>query len=92
MQDAKWKELQAKYEEEKKKDDFAVPPDDSQLLKPAPKTVWQKGEDKWHVDAPVTVAGRHAARAASFLDKEKVGERRSTPRRRDRRDASGSAS
>src|SRR5207248_7150327 len=41
MQDAKWKELEAKYEEAKaKKDEFAIPPDDSQLLKFAPKRVW----------------------------------------------------
>ena len=58
MQEARWKELVAKYEEAKaKKDDFAIPPDDGQLLKFVPKKAWQKGEGKWHVDAPVNVAG-----------------------------------
>lgn len=76
MQDAKWKELTAKYEEAKaKKDDFAIPPDDGQLLKFAPKKVWQKGEVKWHVDAPVNVAGDRVLVPTSYLDKEKVGER-----------------
>jgi outer membrane protein assembly factor BamB len=42
MQEEKWKQLAAKYEEEKKKDpDLAIPPDDSQLLKFAPKKLWQ---------------------------------------------------
>jgi outer membrane protein assembly factor BamB len=76
MQDAKWKDLVAKYEEAKaKKDDFAIPPDDSQLLKFAPKKVWQKGEVKWHVDAALNIAGDKLLVPTSFLDKEKVGER-----------------
>src|SRR5262245_19559959 len=76
MQDAKWKELVAKYEEAKaKKDDFAIPPDDSQLLKFAPRKVWQKGAERWHVDAPVNLAGDLVLVPTSFLDKEKVGER-----------------
>src|SRR5262245_45635300 len=76
MQDEKWKELEKQYEEAKaKKDDFAIPPDDSQLLKFAPKKVWQKGEGKWHVDAPVNFAGNKLLVPTSFLDKEKVGER-----------------
>jgi outer membrane protein assembly factor BamB len=76
MQDARWKELGAKYEEAKaKKDDFAIPPDDSQLLRFAPKKVWQKGADRWHVDAPVNLAGDMLLVPTSFLDKEKVGER-----------------
>ena len=76
MQDAKWKELEKKYEEAKaKKDDFAIPPDDSQLLKFAPKKVWQKGAGKWHVDAPVNVAGDVVLVPTSALDKEKAGER-----------------
>jgi outer membrane protein assembly factor BamB len=58
MQEAKWKDLVAKYEEAKaKKDDFAIPPDDDQLLKFTPTRLWQKGEQKWHVDAPVNLAG-----------------------------------
>ncbi len=76
LQEAKWKELVAKYEEAKKKDpDFAVPPSEDQLLKPAPKLVWKKGETKWHVDAPVSVVGDKVLVCTSFLDKEMVGER-----------------
>ena len=76
MQEAKGKELVAKYEEQKKKDpDFAVPPSDDGLLKPAPKKVWQVGEKKWHVDAAVNVVGDKVLVPTSFLDKEKVGER-----------------
>jgi outer membrane protein assembly factor BamB len=76
MQDAKWKDLVAKYEEAKaKKDDLAIPPDEGQLLKFAPKKVWQKGEVKWHVDAAVNLAGDKLLVPTSYLDKEKVGER-----------------
>jgi outer membrane protein assembly factor BamB len=76
MQEAKWKELVTKYEEAKaKKDDFAIPPDDGQLLKFTPKRVWQKGEQKWHVDAPVNIAGDVLLVPTAYLDKEKVGER-----------------
>jgi outer membrane protein assembly factor BamB len=76
MQDAKWQELTKKYEEAKaKKDDFAIPPDDSQLLKFVPKKAWQKGEGKWHVDAPLNVANDLVFVPTSYLDKEKVGER-----------------
>ncbi len=76
LQDAKWKDLLAKYEADKKKDpDFAVPPNEDQLLKPAPKLHWKKGEQKWHVDAPVCVMGDNVLVTTSYLDKEKVGER-----------------
>jgi outer membrane protein assembly factor BamB len=72
----KWAELQVKYEEEKKKDpDFAVPPSEDQLPKPAPRQVWQQGKDKWHVDAPVAVVGDRVLVASAFLDKEQVGDR-----------------
>jgi outer membrane protein assembly factor BamB len=74
--ESKWKELQAKYEEDKKKDpDFAVPPDPEQLPKPAPVRVWQQGPDKWHVDAPVNVVGDNVLVTSAFLEKEKVGDR-----------------
>jgi outer membrane protein assembly factor BamB len=74
--DKKWAELLAKYEVEKKKDpDFAVPPTEDMLPKPAPVRVWQQGEKKWHVDAPVAVAGNRVLVASAFLDKEKVGDR-----------------
>lgn len=76
MQDAKWKELTAKYEELKAKNDtFAMAPEDGQLLKFAPKRVWQKGEGRWHVDAPINAAGDLVLVPTSYLDKEKVGER-----------------
>jgi outer membrane protein assembly factor BamB len=76
LQEVKWKELQAKYEEKKKTDpDFAVPPSDDQLPKPEPKLVWQEGAKKWHVDAPVNVAGDLVVVCSGFLDKEKAGER-----------------
>ncbi len=81
--DKKWKELQEKYEADKKKDpDFAVPPSKDMLPKPAPKLLWQQGKDNWHVDAPVAVVkgslsvGADTVLAASaYLDDEKVGER-----------------
>jgi outer membrane protein assembly factor BamB len=76
MQDEKWKELQKKYEEDKKKDpDFAIPPSEDMLHKPAPKKLWQKGEGQWHVDAPLNVVGDKVLVPTSYLDKEKAGER-----------------
>ena len=76
LQEAKWKDLLVKFEEQKKKDpDFAVPPNDDMLLKPSPKKVWQVGQTKWHVDAPVNATGDKLLVPTSFLDKEKVGER-----------------
>jgi outer membrane protein assembly factor BamB len=74
--DERWKELQKKYEEDKKKDpDFAIPPSEDALPKPAPKLVWQQGADKWHVDAPLGVVGERVLAASSFLDDEKIGDR-----------------
>ena len=76
MQEAKWKELGVKFEEAKaKKDDFAMAPNDTMLLKFAPKKVWQKGEVKWHVDAPVNVAGDKVLVPTAYLEKENIGER-----------------
>src|SRR5438445_473151 len=76
MQDAKWKELQAAYEKEKKVNpDLAIEPSDDQLLKPVPKKVWQVGAVKWHSDAPVNLTGDKLLAPTAFLDKEKVGER-----------------
>ena len=76
LQEARWKELLAKFEEAKKRDpDFAVPPNEDQLLKPAPKKVWQVGEKKWHVDAPVNAVGDLVIACSGYLDKEKAGER-----------------
>jgi outer membrane protein assembly factor BamB len=71
-----WKKLQARYEVEKKKDpDFAVPPTENDLPKPAPKSVWTAGQKRWHVDAPLLVAGDTVIAASAFLDKEKEGDR-----------------
>ncbi len=74
--DKKWKELLAKYEQEKKTDpDFAIAPSEDSLPKPRPKLAWQAGVGKWHVDAPVAVAGDRVLVATAFLDAEKTGER-----------------
>jgi outer membrane protein assembly factor BamB len=73
--DKKWADLQARYQEEKKKDEFAVPPTEDRLPRPLPKLLWRQGEKKWHVDAPVAVVGNRVLAASAFLDKEKVGDR-----------------
>jgi outer membrane protein assembly factor BamB len=73
--DEKFNALLAKYEVDKKTDEFAVPPTRDQLPKPAPVRAWQVGMERWHVDAPVTVAGDRVLVASAYLDKEKVGER-----------------
>jgi outer membrane protein assembly factor BamB len=74
--DARRVELQKKYEEAKKaKDPFAVPPRDSDLPRPAPVVVWQKGKGEWHVDAPVAVVEGKVLVASAFLDKEGLGKR-----------------
>lgn len=74
--DQRWKELLARYEEEKKKDpDFAVPPGEDQLPRANPRRLWQQGKDKWHVDAAVAVDGDRVLVGSAFLDKEKVGDR-----------------
>jgi outer membrane protein assembly factor BamB len=76
LQEGKWKELQAKYAEARKKDpDLAVPPTEDDLPKPAPKVLWKKGEGKWHVDAPVCVADGKVLVCTSYLGKEQAGER-----------------
>ncbi len=72
----RWQELVAKYEEEKKKNpEFAVPPSEDQLPRAEPKRLWQVGQEKWHVDAPVNIAGDSLLVASAFLHKEQVGER-----------------
>jgi outer membrane protein assembly factor BamB len=76
LQETKWKELLARYEAQKKKDpDFAVPPSDDELPRPAPVKAWQQGAEKWHVDAPVAVAGDRVLAASAYLDLEKLGDR-----------------
>jgi outer membrane protein assembly factor BamB len=71
----KMKELHAKYEIVKKTDIFAVPPSEDQLPDATLKRLWQQGKEKWHVDAPVAVAGAKVLCASAFLDKEGVGDR-----------------
>lgn len=71
-----WKELQAKYEIEKKTNPmFAVPPSEDLLPRAQPRRLWQQGENVWHVDAPVNIAGDRLLVCSAFLDKEKEGER-----------------
>jgi outer membrane protein assembly factor BamB len=69
------KDLQAKYEIDKKTDPFAIPPSEDQLPKADPKRLWQQGKDKWHVDAPIAVVGDKVLAASAYLDKEQVGDR-----------------
>jgi len=78
----KWKLLQEKYEADKKKDpDFAIPPSEDQLPKPAPKIVWQQGsfaqeKDKvWHVDSAIAVSGDNVLIGSAYLEDEKMGDR-----------------
>ena len=72
----RWAELVAKYEQDRKKDpDFAMPPSEEALPKPAPVLLWQRGKSKWHVDAPVAVSGDRVLAASAYLDHEKVGKR-----------------
>jgi outer membrane protein assembly factor BamB len=74
--DKAWKVMVDAYEVDKKKDpDFAIPPNEAALPKPAPKVLWQVGKSAWHVDAPVLVAGDKVFVCSAFLDKEKLGER-----------------
>jgi outer membrane protein assembly factor BamB len=74
--DQKWKELQDKYEQEKKTNpEFAVPPNETDLPKPEPMRLWQQGKEKWHVDAPVAVVGDRVLVASAFLDKEQLGDK-----------------
>jgi len=76
MQEGKWMELASAYDAARaKKDDFAIPPDDSQLLRFVPRKLWQKGVNRWHVDAPLNFAGGLVLVPTSYLDQEKVGER-----------------
>ncbi|MGD0091349.1 MAG: YdjY domain-containing protein, partial [Planctomycetota bacterium] len=72
----RWAELQAKYEQDKQKDALlAIPPSEDALPKPAPKLLWQQGQDKWHVDASPAITGDFVLVASAFLDDEKCGKR-----------------
>src|SRR5262249_13172914 len=69
------KELQAKYEIDKKTDPFAAPPTEDKLPTVELKRFWQQGKDKWHVDAPINVIGDKVLACSAYLDKEQVGDR-----------------
>ena len=72
----RWAELVAKYEREKKADpDFAIPPTEDALPKPAPQTLWRRGQGTWYVGAPVALAGEKLLVASQYLDDEKIGKR-----------------
>jgi outer membrane protein assembly factor BamB len=43
--------------------------------RPTPRRVWQQGQDRWHVDAPVAVVEDRVLAASAYLDDEKLGER-----------------
>ncbi len=74
--DKRWKALVAKYEEDRKKDpDFAIPPNEMTLPKPAPKVLWEQGRGTWHVDGPTVVAEGKVLAGSAFLDKEQKGDR-----------------
>jgi outer membrane protein assembly factor BamB len=72
----KWTQLQADYLADKKKNpETAIPPTDDMLPRPAPVRLWQQGQEKSHVDAPVAVIDDQVLVASAFLDKEQVGDR-----------------
>jgi outer membrane protein assembly factor BamB len=72
----RWSQLMDRYEQDKKRDpQFALPPNENALPKPAPKFLWQAGKGKWHVDSPVGVVGDRVLVASAYLDDDKVGKR-----------------
>lgn len=74
--DARWQQLLAAYEREKKIDpDFAIPPSEDSLPKPKPQLVWQAGAGKWHVDASVAVTHERVIVTSAYLEMEKTGDR-----------------
>ncbi len=75
IQEKRWQDLRAKYEVEKKKDpEFALPPDETMLPRSTPTRLWQAGQDKWHVDAPVAVVDDRVLATSAYLDDDKAGE------------------
>jgi outer membrane protein assembly factor BamB len=71
-----WAALVAKYDKDKELDPtFAIPPNEDALPKPAPKLLWQKGQQAWHVDAPVAVVQDRVLVCSAYIDEEKVGKR-----------------
>lgn len=72
--DKRWKMMLEQYEKDKLADpDFAIPPNEDALPKAEPILAWQKGQNEWHVDAPVAVADGRVLAASSYLEKEKSG-------------------
>jgi outer membrane protein assembly factor BamB len=69
------RDLLARYEAEKKKGpEYTPPPDGDALPLPAPKRLWQAGEGRWHVDAPVAVVEGCVLAASAYLGDDKAGE------------------
>ncbi len=72
--DKRWKQMLEQYEKDKLADpDFAIPPNEDALPKAEPILAWQKGQNEWHVDAPVAVVGQRVLAASAYLEKEKSG-------------------
>ncbi len=74
--DDRWRELQAKYEDDQRRDpDLAFPPNPDALPKATPKMLWNVGKNIWHVDASICRAGDRLLVNSAFLDNEQQGER-----------------
>jgi outer membrane protein assembly factor BamB len=74
--DKRWRELEAEYEDDKRRDpDLAFPPNPDALPKATPKLVWNAGKNRWHVDASIGLAGDRLLVNSAFLDNEQLGER-----------------
>jgi outer membrane protein assembly factor BamB len=70
-----WADLRAKFEVQRKQNPDTPPPNESQYPRGEPKSLWQQGTDKWHVDAPVAVVGDRVIAASTLLEMEKTGDR-----------------
>lgn len=76
--EAKYAAAMAKYQEARQRDpDMARPPDDNAITRAAPKLLWQKGKNQWHVDAPLAVTpdGTRLLVASAYIDEDKAGKR-----------------
>jgi outer membrane protein assembly factor BamB len=72
----RWDEMARAYEAEKKRDpDFATPPSDDAMPKGTPRLLWQAGQKRWHVDAPVAVVGDRVLAASARIEEERIGSR-----------------
>jgi hypothetical protein len=74
----RWKDLLARQEIEKKNPKVPAP-DPAVLPRPVPRRLWQQGQDRWHVHAPVAVVGDRGGdrvlACSAYLEDEKTGER-----------------